>query len=64
MNSYFVQVWDDPQKLPHERSSKVFMRLNFKLHVYFAIKVTFANSFKIHIGINQLHKIRFLQNIF
>ena len=32
----YVQVWDNTELVPHEESNKVYLRLNFKLHIYFA----------------------------
>ena len=34
-----AKVWNDPDQFPHQRTSKVFIKLNFKLHIYFAIKL-------------------------
>ena len=33
-----VQVWDCAEEVPHEVSSRVYLRLNFKLHIYFAVR--------------------------
>ena len=32
----YLQVWDNTELVPHEESNKVYLRLNFKLHIYFA----------------------------
>ena len=29
-------MWDNTELVPHEESNKVYLRLNFKLHIYFA----------------------------
>lgn len=31
-----IQVWDNTELVPHEESNKLYLRLNFKLHIYFA----------------------------
>ena len=31
-----MKVWDNTELVPHEESNKVYLRLNFKLHIYFA----------------------------
>ena len=31
-----LEVWDNTELVPHEESNKVYLRLNFKLHIYFA----------------------------
>ena len=33
---FCVKVWDNTELVPHEESNKVYLRLNFKLHIYFA----------------------------
>ena len=32
----YLEVWDNTELVPHEESNKVYLRLNFKLHIYFA----------------------------
>ena len=34
----FWQVWDNTELVPHEEGSKVYLKLNFKLHIYFAVQ--------------------------
>ena len=29
-------MWDNTELVPHEESNKLYLRLNFKLHIYFA----------------------------
>lgn len=32
------KVWDNNELVPHEEGSKVYLKLNFKLHIYFAVQ--------------------------
>ena len=34
----FSQVWDNTELVPHEENNKVYLKLNFKLHIYFAVQ--------------------------
>ena len=34
----FPQVWDNTELVPHEENNKVYLKLNFKLHIYFAVQ--------------------------
>ena len=34
-----IQVWENRSLVPHERSSQVFLKLNFKINIYFAVKM-------------------------
>lgn len=34
----FFEVWDNNELVPHEENNKVFLKLNFKLHIYFAVQ--------------------------
>ena len=34
----FFEVWDNTELVPHEESNKVYLKLNFKLHIYFAVQ--------------------------
>ena len=34
----FFEVWDNTELVPHEEGIKVFLKLNFKLHIYFAVQ--------------------------
>ena len=33
-----LQMWDSGEMVPHEVSSKVYQRINFKLHIYFVVR--------------------------
>ena len=33
-----LKVWDNTELVPHEESNKVYLKLNFKLHIYFAVQ--------------------------
>ena len=34
----FFEVWDNNELVPHEENNKVYLKLNFKLHIYFAVQ--------------------------
>lgn len=31
-------MWDNTELVPHEENNKVYLKLNFKLHIYFAVQ--------------------------
>jgi hypothetical protein len=39
-----VQMWESPELVPHEVSGRVYLRINFKLHIYFAVRKIICGS--------------------
>ena len=58
----FFEVWDNTELVPHEESNKVYLKLNFKLHIYFAVQKINHDLEPVAECLQQVKVVKFVKN--
>ena len=58
----FFEVWDNTELVPHEESNKVYLKLNFKLHIYFAVQKINHDIEPVAECLQQVKVVKFVKN--